>query len=170
MNTLVVNAGTSPGMQSVVPPWTGMYFQGVAVGVEAVAKPGYRFVGWSGKPGGNASESRGERERSGDMDGVVRGGAAAVWIHASKRIRCRSDANPGRGYLGCHVDRETHAAAKSRRARCGVRPFAGEQSVGSAVGVWLAEPPGLTSVSFEFETRRSGRGPAVKRCLHDQRE
>lgn len=29
-------------------PWTGEYFQGIPITLEAIPKPGYRFVGWSG--------------------------------------------------------------------------------------------------------------------------
>ncbi|HEX7072050.1 MAG TPA: CotH kinase family protein, partial [Rhodothermales bacterium] len=36
-------------------PWTGLYFPGVLVRVEAIPRPGYRFVRWSGS---NGSSSR----------------------------------------------------------------------------------------------------------------
>jgi hypothetical protein len=47
INSIDVDAGL-PGVGAGVYPWTGVYFSGVPVHLSAVARPGYRFVGWSG--------------------------------------------------------------------------------------------------------------------------
>ena len=39
---------TTPGIGEQPYPWTGIYFQGVPVRVEAVPRPGYRFSHWTG--------------------------------------------------------------------------------------------------------------------------
>jgi hypothetical protein len=43
---------STPGVAADPYPWTGIYFQGVPVELEAIARPGYRFVGWQGLPDG----------------------------------------------------------------------------------------------------------------------
>jgi hypothetical protein len=55
VNTLDVAAGL-PGVVQEVYPWTGQYFEGVPVRLKAVARPGYRFLGWSGDAQGSDQE------------------------------------------------------------------------------------------------------------------
>ncbi len=43
---------STPGVPAAPYPWTGIYFQGIPVELEAVARPGYRFAGWQGLPAG----------------------------------------------------------------------------------------------------------------------
>lgn len=45
LNSLEIRPGT-PGSTSSVYPWTGLYFSGIPVTLEAVPAPGYRFAGW----------------------------------------------------------------------------------------------------------------------------
>jgi hypothetical protein len=46
VNTIRVESAT-PGIGTNVSNWTGTYFRGVPVTLQAEAKPGYRFSGWS---------------------------------------------------------------------------------------------------------------------------
>ena len=45
LNTLTLNDST-PGASTNPYPWTGTYFQGVPIELEALPEPGHRFVGW----------------------------------------------------------------------------------------------------------------------------
>lgn len=51
INSIDLLAST-PGVADTPYPWTGIYFQGIPVEIEAVAYPGYRFAGWEGLPDG----------------------------------------------------------------------------------------------------------------------
>ncbi len=51
VNTIDLVAST-PGVSSDPYPWSGIYFQGIPIELEAVPTPGYKFVGWDGLPGG----------------------------------------------------------------------------------------------------------------------
>lgn len=51
VNTLNILPSTV-GINENPYPWTGIYFQGVPLELEAIALPGYRFAGWSGLPEG----------------------------------------------------------------------------------------------------------------------
>ena len=51
INTVELLA-TTPGVAADPYPWTGIYFQEVPVGLEAIAYPGYCFAGWVGLPDG----------------------------------------------------------------------------------------------------------------------
>lgn len=44
--------GSTPGVPAAPYPWTGVYFQGIPVELQAIARPGYRFAGWQGLPEG----------------------------------------------------------------------------------------------------------------------
>ncbi|MCC5842396.1 MAG: lamin tail domain-containing protein, partial [Opitutales bacterium] len=60
VNTVIINENT-PGVSATPYPWTGTYFQGVPIELEALPEPGHRFVGWVVSPaGGMASLSEGE--------------------------------------------------------------------------------------------------------------
>ncbi len=49
LNSLRINENT-PGTQSTnLYPWKGIYFRGVPIQIEAIPRPGYRFVGWVGQ-------------------------------------------------------------------------------------------------------------------------
>ncbi len=50
VNATDIKAST-PGVNPVPYPWSGLYFQGVPVKVAAVAQPGYRFSHWAGPEG-----------------------------------------------------------------------------------------------------------------------
>jgi len=43
---------STPGVSSNPYPWSGIYFQGVPIELEAVPAPGFKFVGWEGLPAG----------------------------------------------------------------------------------------------------------------------
>lgn len=47
VNTIAIDSST-PGIAQHPYPWTGIYFDNVPVQLVALAKPGYRFVGWQG--------------------------------------------------------------------------------------------------------------------------
>lgn len=47
INSLIVNSAL-PGANPEPYPWTGVYFNGVPVELEAVAAPGWQFAGWTG--------------------------------------------------------------------------------------------------------------------------
>ncbi|MFP4191152.1 MAG: CotH kinase family protein [Candidatus Hydrogenedentota bacterium] len=49
-------------------PWTGTYFQGIPVEVEAKPAPGYRFSGWSGDAPGNVDGATLTLDLSGDVE------------------------------------------------------------------------------------------------------
>ncbi len=51
INTIEILSST-PGVAAQPYPWTGLYFQGVPVELEAIPLPGYRFAGWLGLPDG----------------------------------------------------------------------------------------------------------------------
>ncbi|MCC5839831.1 MAG: CotH kinase family protein, partial [Opitutales bacterium] len=60
LNTLVIDSDLL-GVQGYPYPWTGTYFQGVPIELEALPEPGHRFVGWVVSPtNGLASLSEGE--------------------------------------------------------------------------------------------------------------
>lgn len=50
LNTLRINESTEGNNPTNVYPWRGTYFRSVPVRLEAVPRPGYRFVGWKGLP------------------------------------------------------------------------------------------------------------------------
>ena len=50
LNTLRINERTEGTFPTNVYPWRGTYFRTVPVRLEAIARPGYRFVGWKGLP------------------------------------------------------------------------------------------------------------------------
>lgn len=49
VNTIDLLSST-PGVPAAPYPWTGIYFKGIPVELQAVARPGYRFVRWEGLP------------------------------------------------------------------------------------------------------------------------
>lgn len=49
INTLDIHEQT-PGVGEPVYPWSGTYFQGLEVQLQAIPKPGFRFIGWEGLP------------------------------------------------------------------------------------------------------------------------
>jgi hypothetical protein len=48
INSLLINDNTV-GIQGSAYPWTGIYFQGIPVSIEAIPEQGYRFVRWEGE-------------------------------------------------------------------------------------------------------------------------
>ena len=57
VNRLLVNAQL-PGANATTPyPWSGTYFRGIPLALEAVPSPGYVFAGWSGVASANATAS-----------------------------------------------------------------------------------------------------------------
>ena len=56
VNTINLLDGT-PGVAADPYPWTGIYFQGIPVELQAVARPGYRFVSWQGLPDGASAQT-----------------------------------------------------------------------------------------------------------------
>jgi len=52
INSIKVNDET-PGISENPYPWTGIYFQGIPLQLEAVPLPGYVFTGWEGLPEGS---------------------------------------------------------------------------------------------------------------------
>jgi hypothetical protein len=48
---------STPGVAADPYPWTGIYFQGIPVELQAVARPGYRFVSWQGLPDGAPAQT-----------------------------------------------------------------------------------------------------------------
>ncbi len=51
INTVESNENT-PGVDSVPYPWTGTYFKGIPIEIEAIPAPGYAFSHWQGLPCG----------------------------------------------------------------------------------------------------------------------
>ena len=51
INRLLVNPAL-PGAGATPYPWTGTYFRGIPLALEAVPAPGWRFASWSGLAGG----------------------------------------------------------------------------------------------------------------------
>ena len=49
-------------------PWTGVYFQGIPFGVEAIPAPGYTFAGWAGDVPGDVGEATLTLNLSGDVE------------------------------------------------------------------------------------------------------
>ncbi|MCR5862830.1 CotH kinase family protein [Flavobacterium sp. J372] len=55
INTIKIE-DTTPGVPANPYPWTGIYFNGIPVTLEAIAKPGFVFSHWSGDVSGNNPE------------------------------------------------------------------------------------------------------------------
>ncbi len=55
VNTLEIKSST-PGLSENPYPFSGAYFRGVPMEVEAIPAPGYRFAGWEGIAGGNTAK------------------------------------------------------------------------------------------------------------------
>lgn len=52
INTIEIT-GDTPGVSDTVYPWTGIYFKGIPLELEAIPAPGYEFCHWEGLPEGS---------------------------------------------------------------------------------------------------------------------
>lgn len=167
VNSIDIN-GDTPGLNSQPYPWTGIYFQGIPVRLEARPMPGYRLAGWrvNGAPDYESTASI-----------FVTDLSAATQIEAEfeKMLPLhRWTFDGGDGYLNpafgigggsLHISEGPETLVLQNAAAQGFD--SAHLRINSPLGstmTFALPTSGYTSILISYETRRSGQG-AEKQTL-----
>jgi hypothetical protein len=163
VNSLVVDTDMPGHPNPAVPyPWTGVYFQGVAVELEAVPKPGYRFAGWADRPEQTAARVELIGTGPESWTALFEPIPPPVVIHAWD-FEAEPFSVPSRTLGGASLTAVLADGTAWVREPADANMDSAHLRVNNPLGTVLEfrlPTTGLTAVSFEFETRRSGQGAA----------
>lgn len=162
VNGLLIN-GDLPGVanSSAPYPWSGVYFQGIPVRVEAVAKPGYRFAGWIDQPEGTPEVIEANPSAAATFTASFEPVAPLLpihaWDHESASSFLQSSFTVGGASLaatpapGGTVERNTTAQGFTTAHLRVNNPL-------GASLLWNLPTTGHEDIQFTYSTRRSGQG------------
>lgn len=180
VNSLALRQGTV-GLPEEIYPWTGNYFQGTTLTLEAIPAPGYVFVGWEGSsssaseklvldPGGNLSLTA-VFERQQNQQQLIHYwnfNAPDKLLEASYTLR--------EGTLKTKVDEGASTEVSSgtgngfRAENTWFEQEAGSHlRINNPLGselVYTLPTTGFSDISFQYESRRSGQGSEIQRIAY----
>jgi uncharacterized repeat protein (TIGR02543 family) len=175
VNSLELLPGTE-GLPDKIYPWSGQYFQGTRLMLEAVAAPGYVFAGWEGSS--TASSEKLLLEPDGDLALTAvfeRQQDVPQLIHywnfnATDNLQ-EASYTLREGSLDMPVaeDGESDISSSTGNGFSGLNARFGEEaashlrinnSLGSQL-VYTLPTTGYSNINFQYETRRSGQGAGM---------
>ncbi len=162
VNALLVD-GDLPGLAnpSSPYPWTGIYFQGIPVRVEAVAEPGYRFAGWAGQPEGTPQVIEANLSSATTFTALFEPISPQVPIHVWDHEQATQFLQPSFTIGGATLT-ATPAPGGTVERNSSAQGFAtAHLRVNNPVGTslrWSLPSTGYEDLRLSYTTRRSGQG------------
>lgn len=162
VNGLLVD-GDLPGVANPASPypWSGVYFQGIPVRIEAVAKPGYRFAGWVGQPGGTPAVMEPNLASAATFTALFEPIAPSLPIHAWNHEATPGHLQPSFTVGGATLTATPAPGSTIERNTASQGFPTAHLRVNNPLGTtlrWALPTTGYEDIRLSYQTRRSGQG------------